>query len=156
MIIEGGRIEHDHLGKNGRVELLGEQEAVEVFEGEEGTGELGEVSMLQTPKLLDERLGIGDGGAGVALDVDEEAAELLGVHVRVALGVGREGFLHIPRRLRLLPLEPAGEAQAHPVAPHRSPPPPCSSSFLLPPSSTTFSCDIPALRGGAAAIVTAA
>lgn len=106
---------------------MGEEEVVEVLEGEEGAGDLRDVeSRPELPDLLHGPLIVVVGsGAAAAAGVGEEAAELVGANGGAAVGVRRERRPDVGRGLRLAPPELPREADATPVAPHppSSPPP---------------------------------
>lgn len=108
------------LRLSGRVELHGEEVVMEIFEGEEGRPrDLGEVRVpAKQAYLLDDPLGVGDGGTDLALRLHQEPPQLVGAHVRPALRVPRERSLHVLRRLGLAPSEFPREKEAAPVAPH--------------------------------------
>lgn len=93
---------------------------MEIFEGEEGSPrDLGEVWMpAKQAYLLDDPLGVGNGGADLSLRLHQEPPELLGAHVRLALRVASERSLHVLRWLRLAPTEFPLEKDAASVAPH--------------------------------------
>lgn len=126
-----------NLRFEGRVQLVGEEEVVEILDGEnERPRDLGEVEAgPELPDPLHDPLGVGVGG-GAAVGLGEEPPELGGAHGGAALGVRRERLPHVARRLRLSPPELPREANAVFVAPHR---PPFSSSVLRPPPMRIFS-----------------
>lgn len=92
---------------------------VEVFEGERASGDqLGNVVVPLLQHLLHDPLRVRGRRAAVALDVGQEAPQLLGRHVGAALGVLGEVLGDVTRRLGLRDLELASEAHTHPVTPH--------------------------------------
>lgn len=107
------------LRSDGGVELRGEEVVMEVIEGEVVPRELGDVVALMQ-HLLHHLLRVSEGHVILALNLRQEAAEVVGGHVGPALGVLLEELLHLRRRHRLRHLEPPLEAHAHSVAPHVS------------------------------------
>lgn len=104
------------LGSNEAVEMIRKEVMVEILETDKMPSELPQVALL--PDLFDDVLGVGNGGSGFALELDQEAQELLRRHLGGPVGVLGEGPLHVPRRLRLVAPELPRKAPTHPVAPH--------------------------------------
>lgn len=96
--------------------MIRKEVMVEILETDKMPSELPQVALL--PDLFDDVLGVGNGGAGFALELDQEAQELLRRHLGGPVGVLGEGQPHVLRRFRLVAPELPRKAPTHPVAPH--------------------------------------
>ena len=67
------------LGSHGAVEIIRKEVMVEVFKAQSMPSELAQMPLLSD--LLDDGLGIGNGGAGISLKVNQEAQEPLCRHL---------------------------------------------------------------------------
>lgn len=101
---------------DGRVEVLGEEEVLEIVDGERRLPEArGAAALLQDP--------VDDPLRRVGVDVGlpaggEVAPELVDAHVGCAAGVAGEQHAHVARRGRVAQREPTGEEDAALVRPH--------------------------------------
>ena len=115
------------LVANWRVKVNAEEEVKEIINSESVASELSNVVPL-LEDLLQDCLRMGQSGLSLALDLHQEAPELLGVHVGPSFCILLESFFNVGRRLHLCHLELARKAHANSVtrAPH------CTDNKRLP------------------------
>lgn len=109
--------ERRYLRCDGRVEVGGEEVVMEIFEGESVPSEPSNV-MSFVCHLLHHLLSLHTLLLLLALNLRQEAAELIGGHVWTTLGVLVEEVSDLRRRRRICHLKPPAEAEADTVAGH--------------------------------------